>query len=98
MFRMTVDDVFFIRGRGTVVTGKVEVGPISVGEDVWLNGRGPLRVDGIEAFRKTLDQADAGQNVGLLLRDLDRDEVRPATSSAQAGSRTITGIRRSVLR
>jgi translation elongation factor EF-Tu-like GTPase len=76
VFRMTVDDVFSIRGRGTVLTGKVELGPLSVGEEVWINDRGPLRVDGIEAFRKNLQQADAGVNVGLLFGKLDRNDVK----------------------
>jgi elongation factor Tu len=82
---MTVEDVFFIRGRGTVLTGKVEIGPISVGEEVWLNDRGPFRVDGVEAFRKVLDQADAGQNIGLLLRGLDRAEVKAGDVVSSGG-------------
>ncbi len=85
MFRMTVDDVFFIRGRGTVLTGKVEVGPLSVGEQVWVNDRGPLRVDAIEAFRKTLDHADAGENIGLLLTELDRDHVKAGDIVSSGG-------------
>jgi translation elongation factor EF-Tu-like GTPase len=76
VFRMTVSDVFSIRGRGTVLTGQVEVGPLTVGEQVWINNQGPLTVDGIEAFRKTLQQAEAGQNVGLLFKDLDRHGVQ----------------------
>ena len=75
MFRLTVDDVFFIRGRGTVVTGEVEVGSVRVGEEVWVADRPQVRVDGIEAFRKRLDEAQAGQIVGLLLTSLSKDDV-----------------------
>jgi translation elongation factor EF-Tu-like GTPase len=85
VFRMTVDDAFYIRGRGTVLTGKVEVGPLAVGEQVWINDQGPFRVDGIEAFRKVLDQADAGQNIGLLLRGLDRDGVKAGDVVSSGG-------------
>jgi Elongation factor Tu domain 2 len=73
---MTVDDVFFIRGRGTVVTGKVEEGVVRVGDEVRIGGRVPIRVDGIEAFRKVLDQAEPGMNIGLLLCKLDRGDVK----------------------
>jgi elongation factor Tu len=73
---MTVDDVFYIRGRGTVVTGKVEGGVVRVGDEVRVGGRGPMRVDGVEAFRKVLEQAEPGMNIGLLLTKLDRSEVQ----------------------
>jgi elongation factor Tu len=73
---MTVEDVFFIRGRGTVVTGKVEEGVLRVGDEVRVGQRAPVRVDGIEAFRKALHEAEPGMNVGLLLRKLDRSEVK----------------------
>ena len=75
MFRLTVDDVFSIRGRGTVVTGEVEVGSVRVGDQVWVGDRAGVRVDGIEAFRKKLDEAEAGQMVGLLLTSLSKDDV-----------------------
>jgi elongation factor Tu len=75
MFHMTVDDVFFIRGRGTVVTGRVEVGEIRVGDEVQVAEHSGVRVDGIEAFRKQMDSAQAGEDVGLLLRGLDRADV-----------------------
>ena len=75
MFRLTVDDVFFIRGRGTVVTGEVEVGSVRVGDEVWVGDRPQVRVDGIEAFRKRLDEAQPGQIVGLLLTSLSKDDV-----------------------
>jgi translation elongation factor EF-Tu-like GTPase len=73
---MTVADVFFIRGRGTVVTGQVEWGEIRVGDEVQVGDHAGVRVDGIEEFRKTLDSAHAGDNIGLLLRSLDRDHVQ----------------------
>jgi translation elongation factor EF-Tu-like GTPase len=76
MFRLTVADVFFIRGRGTVVTGQVEFGEIRVGQEVQVGDRSGVRVDGIEAFRKTLNSAQAGDNIGLLLGSLNRDDVR----------------------
>jgi hypothetical protein len=76
MFRMTVDDVFSIRGRGTVVTGRIEDGSLRVGDEVRINDGRQVRVDGIEAFRKTLQEASAGDNVGLLLRDLDRNDIK----------------------
>ena len=75
MFRMTVDDVFFIRGRGVVTTGKVQDGVVRVGDEVSIGGRAPVRVDGIEAFRKTLEQAQAGDNIGLLFSGLDKSDI-----------------------
>ena len=73
-FRMTIEDVFSIRGRGTVVTGHIESGTIKVGDEVYLAGR-KVTVTGIEMFHKTSKQAGVGENVGLLLRDLSRDDV-----------------------
>jgi translation elongation factor EF-Tu-like GTPase len=75
VFRLTVDDVFYIRGRGTVVTGQVELGSIRVGDTVQVNVGPPIRVDGIEAFRKRLDEATEGQNIGLLLTSLSKEDV-----------------------
>jgi translation elongation factor EF-Tu-like GTPase len=85
VFRLTVADVFFIRSRGTVVTGKVEEGAVRVGDDVRVGDRGPVRVDGIEAFRKKLDQAQAGDNIGLLLSGLDRSDVKAGDVITGAG-------------
>ncbi len=76
MFRMTVSDVFFIRGRGTVVTGQVADGVVRVGDQVRINDGGPVEVQGIEAFRKMLEQAKAGDNIGLLLRGIEREDVK----------------------
>ena len=75
MFRMPISDVFFIRGRGTVLTGQVEAGTLRVGDQV-LIGERSLRVDGIEAFRKLLDEAHAGDNIGILFKSLAREDVR----------------------
>jgi elongation factor Tu len=78
-FQMPVEDVFFIRGRGTVVTGRVEAGTLKTGDQVTLQHGGASRtvtVTGIEMFRKVLDQAGPGDNVGLLLRDITKDDVQ----------------------
>ena len=79
-FLMPVEDVFSITGRGTVATGRVETGIIKVGDEVQLIGLGAEGkksvVTGVEMFRKLLDQGEAGDNVGLLLRGIDKDEVR----------------------
>jgi len=78
-FRLTVEDVFVIRGRGTVVTGRVETGSVSVGSVVALSRNAGIvrrvKVTGVEMFRKTLDTAVAGQNVGLLLDQVSREDV-----------------------
>ena len=78
-FRMTVSDVFSIKGRGTVVTGTVESGTVSTGDTVHLTrADGSTRdvtIDGIEAFRKMLKVANAGDVVGLLVRRLARDDI-----------------------
>ena len=79
-FLMPVEDVFSITGRGTVATGRIETGVIKVGDEVQLIGLGAEGkksvVTGVEMFRKLLDQGEAGDNVGLLLRGIDKDEVR----------------------
>jgi elongation factor Tu len=77
-FLMPVEDVFSITGRGTVATGRVERGTVKVGDNVELVGIRETRtcvVTGVEMFRKLLDQAEAGDNVGLLLRGLNRTDV-----------------------
>ena len=78
-FRMTVQDVFFIKGRGTVVTGTVESGTITEGAAIEVHGPSGVTqtmVQGIEMFRRTKSQANAGDNVGILLRGLQRDQVQ----------------------
>lgn len=74
-FSFTVEDVFTITGRGTVVTGRVASGSISVGEHVLINGSIETEVTGIEMFRKTLDTASAGDNCGILLKGISRDQI-----------------------
>ena len=79
-FLMPVEDVFSITGRGTVATGRIETGVIKVGDEVQIIGLGSEGkksvVTGVEMFRKLLDQGEAGDNVGLLLRGIDKDEVK----------------------
>ena len=78
-FLMPVEDVFSISGRGTVVTGRVERGIIKVGEEIEIVGIGPTQktiCTGVEMFRKLLDQGQAGDNVGILLRGTKREEVQ----------------------
>ncbi len=91
-FLLAVEDVFSISGRGTVVTGRVERGKIKVGDEVELVGLAPevrkTVVTGVEMFRKILDEGVAGDNVGLLLRGIEKDEVERGMVVAQPG--TIT--------
>ena len=78
-FLMPVEDVFSITGRGTVATGRIETGVIKVGDEVQILGLGADKksvVTGVEMFRKILDEGEAGDNVGLLLRGIDKDEIR----------------------
>ena len=78
-FLMPVEDVFSITGRGTVATGRVETGIVKVGDEVQILGLGEDKksvVTGVEMFRKLLDQGEAGDNVGLLLRGIDKKEIR----------------------
>ena len=78
-FLMPVEDVFSITGRGTVATGRIETGVIHVGDDVQILGLGEDKksvVTGVEMFRKLLDQGEAGDNVGLLLRGIDKNEIK----------------------
>ena len=82
---VTIDDVFFIRGRGAVATGKVEEGTLRVGDEVLIDGAGPVRVDGIEAFRKRLNEASAGENIGVLFSQLERDQLRRGAVITAAG-------------
>jgi elongation factor Tu len=90
-FLMPVEDVFSISGRGTVVTGRVERGVIKVGEEVEIIGIRPTvktTCTGVEMFRKTLDQGQAGDNIGVLLRGTKRDEVERGQVVAKPGSIT----------
>ena len=89
-FLMPVEDVFSISGRGTVVTGRVERGVIKVGEEIEIVGITPTQkttCTGVEMFRKLLDQGQAGDNVGILLRGTKREEVAARAGPVQAGER-----------
>src|SRR5512137_2406298 len=90
-FLMSVEDVFSISGRGTVVTGRIERGVIKVGEEVEIVGLGETRktvCTGVEMFRKLLDEGRAGDNVGVLLRGTKREEVERGMVLAKPGSIT----------
>ena len=90
-FLMPVEDVFTITGRGTVVTGRIERGKIKTGEEVALVGLGSEKktvVTGVEMFRKILDDGQAGDNVGLLLRGVGKEEVERGMVIAKPGSIT----------
>jgi elongation factor Tu len=90
-FLMPVEDVFTITGRGTVVTGRIERGKIRVGEEVEIVGFGETKktvVTGVEMFKKLLDEGQAGDNAGILLRGTKRDEVERGMVLAKPGSIT----------
>ena len=90
-FLMPIEEIFSISGRGTVVTGRVERGKVKVGEEIEIVGFGETRkrvVTGVEMFRKLLDEGIAGDNVGVLLRGTDKDDVERGMVLAKAG--TIT--------
>lgn len=91
-FLMSVEDVFTITGRGTVATGRVERGRIKVGEEVEIVGIRPETkktvATGLEMFRKLLDEAEAGDNVGVLLRGIEKDEIERGQVLAKPGSIT----------
>ena len=79
MFRMKVEDVFMIRGRGTVAIGRIESGTLSTGDEVDIHGPGGNKrvvVAGLEMLQKTLNQVGAGDNVGVLLKDVSKDDVQ----------------------
>ena len=88
-FLMPVEDVFSITGRGTVATGRVERGVIKVSEEVEIVGIKETKktvVTGVEMFRKLLDQAEAGDNIGTLLRGIDRKDIERGQVLAKPGS------------
>ncbi len=90
-FLMPVEDVFGIKGRGTVVTGRVERGVVATGDEIEIVGFGERRkvvVTGVEMFQKSLDRGEAGDNVGCLLRGVERDEVQRGQVLAAVGSIT----------
>jgi len=90
-FLMSVEDVFGIKGRGTVVTGRIERGVVKTGEEVEIVGLKETRktvVTGVEMFNKTLDQGEAGDNVGCLLRGIEREDVERGQVLSVPGSIT----------
>jgi elongation factor Tu len=90
-FLMPIEDVFTIQGRGTVVTGRVERGKIKLNEEVEIVGLKPTQkcvATGLEMFRKTLDEAQAGDNIGVLLRGIEKDQVERGQVLAKPGSLT----------
>ncbi|QUR67711.1 EF-Tu/IF-2/RF-3 family GTPase [Mycobacterium spongiae] len=92
MFRMTVQDVFCIRHRGLVATGRVEYGELSVGDQVRINDEirtdnaSSVRVDAIEAFRKKLSTAKAGDNVGVVFSRLAKSDLAPGDVITASGA------------
>jgi elongation factor Tu len=91
-FLMPVEDVFSITGRGTVATGRIETGTVHTGDELELVGLGAEKrksvCTGVEMFRKILDQGEAGDNVGLLLRGVDKNEIKRGMVLAKPGSIT----------
>src|SRR4249919_3042860 len=90
-FLMPIEDIFSITGRGTVVTGRVERGIVKVGEEIEIVGIDETRksvVTGVEMFRKLLDEGQAGDNIGALLRGIDKDDVQRGQVLAKPGSIT----------
>jgi len=87
-FAMPIEDIFSISGRGTVVTGRIERGKVKVGEEIEIVGFRPTQkkvVTGVEMFKKLLDEGLAGDNVGLLLRGTEKEDVERGSSGLQAG-------------
>src|SRR5256886_8576091 len=88
-FLMPIEDIFSIRGRGTVVTGRIERGIVKVGEEIEIVGMADTRksvVTGVEMFRKLLDEGQAGDKIGALLRGGDKDDVQRGQGLAKPGS------------
>lgn len=90
-FLMPIEDVFSIKGRGTVATGRVEQGVVKINEEVEIVGIRPTKkvvVTGVEMFKKQLDQGQAGDNVGILLRGIERDDIERGQVLCKPGSIT----------
>jgi elongation factor Tu len=88
-FLMPVEDVFGIKGRGTVATGRVERGRVKIGDEIEIVGIRPTRkvvVTGVEMFQKTLDEGVAGDNIGVLLRGIERDDIERGQVLTKPGS------------
>jgi translation elongation factor EF-Tu-like GTPase len=91
MFRMTVEDVFAIRNRGTVATGRVESGTLRVGDTVQIDGTLEARVDGIEVFRKSIDEAKVGDNIGLLFKGIEKSQLNHGSVLTSSSSSSVYG-------
>ena len=90
-FLMPIEDVFSIKGRGTVATGRIELGVVKINDEVEIVGLNPTRksvVTGVEMFKKQLDQGQAGDNVGVLLRGIEREDIERGQVLAKPGSIT----------
>jgi elongation factor Tu len=90
-FLMPIEDVFSIKGRGTVATGRIETGVVKINDEVEIVGIKDTQksvVTGIEAFKKSLDQGQAGDNAGILLRGIERDQIERGQVLAKPGSVT----------
>jgi translation elongation factor EF-Tu-like GTPase len=85
MFRMTVEDVFAIRNRGVVATGRVESGAPRVGDTVQIDGTLEVRVEAIEVFRKSIDEAKAGDNIGVLFKKIEKSQLNRGSVLTAAG-------------
>ena len=82
---MTVEDVFVIRNRGVVATGRVESGALRIGDTVQIDGALEARVYGIEMFRKSIDEATVGDNIGVLFRDVEKGQLDRGSVLTAAG-------------
>ena len=90
-FLMPIEDVFSIKGRGTVATGRIEQGVVKINDPVEIVGLKPTQtsvVTGVEAFKKSLDQGQAGDNAGLLLRGIERDQIERGQVIVKPGTLT----------
>jgi translation elongation factor EF-Tu-like GTPase len=85
MFRLTVEDVFVIRNRGVVATGRVESGTLRVGDTVQIDGTREARVDAIEVFRKSIDEANVGDNIGILFKGIEKSQLNRGSVLTAAG-------------
>lgn len=86
-FRMTVEEVFVIKNRGVVATGRVESGVLHVGDAVSINGGEQATVDAIEIFRKSIDEANVGDNIGVLFKKLEKSQIdRGAVLTGSGGN------------
>ena len=82
---MTVEDVFVIRNRGVVATGRVESGALRIGDTVQIDGALEARVYGIEVFRKSIDEATVGDNIGVLFKDIEKGQLDRGSVLTAAG-------------